>query len=608
MRGLRVIVSLVGSLAVTPCDAADFRVGNVEGLFDVTVDYGLGIRLQDRDKDLIGIANGGRRPSVNNDDGNLNYDTGIFSNALRVNTDLTLAWKQFGAYVRGFAFYDYENMDEDRERTPLSDGGKDIVGKDADLLDHYVSARFRPAGVPVLFRLGDQVVNWGETNFVRDGIDIINPFDFTFLAQPAMSVRDSLIPQGMLWGVANVTERVSVEGYYQYEWKRVRLPPVGSYFSTNDAFGSDGVNFFVLGGGRFSDLGTDLDAAFALPRGTLGFDPNFQKLPGRGTDKPRDGGQYGLTVSAILPGTNATRVGAHLIRYHSRLPIFSGVTASQAAVDATSQEHVDALAASLVPDYLSTGLSPDQAADAASQTAVALTTSRYTNQSGYFVEYPEDITMVGASFSTSTLRRGILVSGDIAHHFDFPFQISLGEVFAAVRSPIQFDRTVGDSRLGRFGADEVIKGYVERDRTQVTLGLTKLLGPRLGANQTTLGGDLAMAYVHDMPGSNEAPLAAVAPPSKDSYGYRVIGTMNYDGVFGGLNLIPRVLWTHDVHGVTPAPVSTFVSGRKSLTLGLGARYINRWTADLAYTRFFGGGGDNLLRDRDVFRFRVSYTF
>ncbi len=605
---LRFIWLLVGTLSVTPCNAIDFRIGNVEGLFDVTVAYGLGIRLQDADKDLIGIANGGRRSSVNNDDGTLNYDTGVFSNALRVNADLTLAWRQFGAYIRGFAFYDYENQHEERERTRLSDGGKDIVGKDADLLDHYVSARFRPAGVPLLFRLGDQVVNWGETRFVRDGIDIINPFDFTFLAQPAMSVRDSLIPQGMLWGVANVTERVSVEGYYQYEWKAVRLPPVGSYFSTNDAFGGDGVNFFVLGEGRFSDLGTDLDAAFGLPPGTLGFDPNFQKLPGRGTDKPRDEGQYGLTVSAILPGTRATRIGAHVIRYHSRLPIFSGITADQAAVDATSQGQVDALAASLVPDYLSAGLSPTEAVGAASETAEALTTSRYLNQSGYFVEYPEDITAVGLSFSTSTVERGILVVGDIAHHFDFPFQISLQELFAAVRSPIQFDSTVGDSRLGRFGAGEVVKGFLERDRTQVSLGVTKLFGPRLGASQTALGGDLAMVYVHDMPGANDAQLQAVAPPSKDSWGYRVTGRMSYNSVLGGLNLVPRVLFTHDFHGVTPAPISTFVSGRKSLTLALGARYINRWTADLGYTRFFGGEGDNLLRDRDLFRFRVSYTF
>ena len=85
-------MSLKGVLTVTPCQATDFCVGNVEGLLDVTVAYGPGIRLQDRDEDLIAIANGGRCPSVNNDDGNLNYDEGIYSNALRVNADLTLAW------------------------------------------------------------------------------------------------------------------------------------------------------------------------------------------------------------------------------------------------------------------------------------------------------------------------------------------------------------------------------------------------------------------------------------------------------------------------------------------------------------------------------------
>jgi hypothetical protein len=269
---------------------------------------------------------------------------------------------------------------------------------------------------------------------------------------------------------------------------------------------------------------------------------------------------------------------------------------------------VEALAGTLVPDYLATGMPPAEAAEAASRTAAALTTSAYANRAGYFVEYPEGISMVGASFSTSTLRHGILVAGDIAHHFDFPFQLSLSEVFAAVLSPIQFDPGAGDSRLGRFGADEVVKGYVRRDKTQASLGLTKLLGPRLGASQTTLGGDVAWVHVHDMPDGDEVPLHAVAPPSADSWGYRAVASMTYNHVFGGLILVPRLVWTHDVHGITPAPVSTFIAGRKSLSLGLAARYIDRWTADLGYTRFFGAGADNLVRDRDLVRLRVSYTF
>jgi hypothetical protein len=589
----------------TLCQAVDFRAGNVEGLFDLTAAYGVGVRVEDVDEELVAIANGGKRASANNDDGDLNYDKGIISNAVRLDADLTLVWRQFGAYVRGFALYDYENQDVARERTPLSDDARDILGKDAGLLEHYVSLSLTPGGMPVIFRLGDQVLNWGESNFIRDGIDVINPVDFAALGQPVTPARDLFIPLGMLWGAVNITEHVSVEGFYQYEWKPVGVPPVGSYFSSNDLFGSDGVNFSMLGAGRFSDLGTDLDTAFGLPTGTLGFDPDFMKLPGLRVEDADDGGQFGFSVSTIMPGTNATRISAHMVRYHSRLPIISGRTASQQAIDQTSQADVDALAASLVPAYVSTGLTPGDAASAAEQTAGALTTSGYANQAGYIVEYPEDITMLGLSFSTATTRRGLLLSGELSYHHDFPFQINPADVFAATLSPIEFNGA--GSSLGSFGANENVKGYSRHDRTQATLGVTQLFGPRFGAAQTAANADFAVVHVHDMPGSSEPQLSAPIAPTSTSWGYRVGGSLIYNGVFGGLTMVPALLWTHDVNGATPAPLGTFLEERKSMTAALGVSFINQWTANLSYTNFLNGS-ESLIRDRDMVRFRVSYNF
>jgi hypothetical protein len=592
-------------LPVMAVHGVDFRAGNVEGLFDLTAAYGLGVRTEAVNKDIVAIANGGTRASANNDDGDLNYDRGIISNAVRLDADLTLVWKQFGAYVRGYALYDYENEDVDRERTPLSDDALDILGKDAGLLEHYVSMNLTPGGTPMIFRLGDQVLNWGESSFIRDGIDVINPVDLATLGQPVTPLRDRFIPLGMLWGAANITEYVSVEGYYQYEWKPAGVPPVGSYFSSNDLFGSDDVNVAMLGAGQYSDLGTDLDTAFGLPAGTLGFDPDFQKLPGLRVADARDGGQFGFSVSTIMQNTAATRVSASLVRYHSRLPIISGRTASQQAIDQTSQANVDALAASLVPAYVDSGLTPDAAASEAEQTAAALTTSSYANQAGYFAEYPEDITMLGLSFSTATVLRGLLLSGELSHHRNFPFQLNLGEVFAATLSPIQFSDINSDP--GSLGANENAKGYSRHDRTQATLGVTQFFGPRFGAAQTGANVDVAVVHVHDMPGSNEPQLQATVPPTATSWGYRIGGSLIYNGVFGGLTLVPALLWTHDVNGTTPAPLGTFLEDRQSLTAALSATFINQWTASLGYTNFFNGN-DSLIRDRDLATFRVSYTF
>jgi hypothetical protein len=322
-------------------------------------------------------------------------------------------------------------------------------------------------------------------------------------------------------------------------------------------------------------------------------------------DGARDGGQFGLSVLSVLPNINATRLSAHLVRYHSRLPIISGRTANQQAVDQTSQANVEALASSLVPAYEEDGLTPGEAATAAQQTAGALTTSAYANQAGYFVEYPEDITMLGLSFSTATPRRGLLLSGELSHHLKFPFQLDTDEVVAAVLSPIQFNDS--GSSLGTFGASENIKGYTRLDRTQATLGVTQLFGPHFGAAQSAANVDVAMVHVHDMPGSDEPQLQATLPPTASSWGYRLGGSLIYNGVLGGLTLVPALLWTHDVNGVTPAPLATFLEDRKSISAVLNSSYISQWTASLGYTHFLNGN-ESLIRDRDLLSFRVSYTF
>lgn len=588
-----------------PCGAMDFRAGNVEGLFDLTAAYGIGVRVEDIDEDIIAIANGGTRTSANNDDGDLNYGSGIISNAVRLNADLTLAWRRFGVHVRGYAQYDYENAEVERDRTPLSDEARDMLGSDAGLLDHYVSLSITPGGMPMVLRLGDQVINWGESSLIRNGIDIINPVDLSTLNQPVVPLRDSLVPQGMLWGAVGVTQHVSIEGFYQYEWEPVGQPPVGSYFSGQDLVGGDGVNVAMLGAGQFSDLGTDLDTAFGLPAGTLGFDADFMKLPGLRIDDARNGGQFGFSLSTFLPLRATPRISAHVVRYHSRMPIISGRTADQQAIDATSQASVDALAASLVPAYIATGLSPEAAAAEAEQTAGSVTTSGYANEAGYFIEYPEDITMIGLSFSTATAQRGLLLSGELSHHRDFPFQIDTNTVISSVMSPMLYTDIGSD--LGIFGANDTVRGYSRHHRSQASLGITQLFGPRLGAVQTAANADLAMVHVHDMPGADEPQLQAVLPPTATSWGYRLGASLIYSGVFGGATVVPAMIWTHDVQGVTPAPLNTFLEDRKSLTLALGVSVINQWTANLSYTNFLNDN-EGLLRDRDLVRFRLGYSF
>ena len=64
---------------------------------------------------------------------------------------LSLEYNNFGLFVRGSAFYDFENEDGDRERTDLSNGALDLVGKDANCSMPISGGTSKPATCPARF-------------------------------------------------------------------------------------------------------------------------------------------------------------------------------------------------------------------------------------------------------------------------------------------------------------------------------------------------------------------------------------------------------------------------------------------------------------------------
>jgi hypothetical protein len=57
-----------------------------------------------------------------------------------------------------------------------------------------------------------------------------------------------------------------------------------------------------------------------------------------------------------------------------------------------------------------------------------------------------------------------------------------------------------------YASDAFTRTWLERDKTQVSLGVTQLLGPRLGASQVAISLEAANLYIHDMPDKNEVRL------------------------------------------------------------------------------------------------------
>ena len=187
----------IGTLAVgmllhaLPAQAVEFGSGELQGSFDTTLSHGLTFRVADRDQDLvIGVD------SVNDNDGNLNYDKGLVSNTSKFTSDLELSYADSGAFVRASGFCDFENENGSRERTHCEEA-KDLVKKDVELLDAYVTGAFETGTAGLDVRLGRHVINWGESTFIQNGVNSFNAFDVSRLRTPGAELREALEPVTM---------------------------------------------------------------------------------------------------------------------------------------------------------------------------------------------------------------------------------------------------------------------------------------------------------------------------------------------------------------------------------------------------------------------------
>jgi len=635
---------LIVALALgTTARAFVFEAGDFKGSFDTTISVGGLYRLNNPDPALYGLASGGLQRSVNADDGDLNYRRGMASFLVKASHDLEVNYRDTaGLFVRGFYFNDFVNSNGTRARTALSDQADSIVSENAELLDAYVYLKHNVGDMPATLRVGRQVLSWGESTFIPNGINSVNPIDVAKLRTPGSELKEALRPINMVSGSVNLSESLTFEGFYLLSWERTRVDPPGTYFSTND---------FVAKGGTKVYLGFG-----AIP------DSSGLGAIKRGTDhQPGNAGQYGVTLRYLAHGLNDTEFAVYYMNYHSRLPVISAITPtsgiSAALVQSTAVSLGTAnLLPALIPVFgagsgsalstllgaaltgvpasaLPANLQPFYPAAASIATGAKTTGFLTAAATGsYQIEFPKDIGLVGASFNTSI--HGIALQGELSYRNNQPLQVDDVELlFAALSSlnPAYGPNNQLGNYLGRLNT--YIPGY---RRNKVTTGqMTATWTGRgiLGSQQTTILGETGFVNVSDLPGkgtlrydgpgtfvagdinemiktgnaaSGSDPASAFA--DRFSWGYQLVGRLDYTNVFAGINVSPLIAFSHDVSGNTPLPMGNFVHGRKTFTIGTEFTFQNAWALDIRYVNFFGAGRFNLLGDRDYVSCNLKYSF
>lgn len=136
------------------------------------------------------------------------------SNTPKFVSELEVNYGNVGAFFRGRAFYDIENEHSDRERTPLAGPALRRVGSRAEFLDAYGWAKFDVGDMPGEIRVGKQVLSWGESTFIQNSINTINPVDVSALRVPGAELREALLPEAMVVGSISPTDNIALEGFY----------------------------------------------------------------------------------------------------------------------------------------------------------------------------------------------------------------------------------------------------------------------------------------------------------------------------------------------------------------------------------------------------------
>jgi hypothetical protein len=548
------VAACIGTAASMQLQAVDFQnsEGTVSGSWDTTLTFGGAWRIEDPDCRLIANADGGCGRSPNIDDGNLNYRSDFFSKAVKAVTEVSVNAGNFGAFVRGSALYDFQTEDKFTDRTDLSETAKDLVGTYFRLLDAFAYVRTNVGSMPTEFRLGRQVVSWGESTFIQGGLNTINHFDVSALRVPGSELKEAFLPQEMAVLNLQFSEMFSGQFLYILDWNDTEPEPAGSYFSTND-FATPGGDRVVLGFGAFSDQGVD----FSALGGPLITD--FQNVNRLETREASNDGQFGVNFKMYLPDfNNGTEFGIYYLNYHSRLPVISGMTGSQVglgnafgalnAAGATAQAlgagvplaaaiQTGAALGALRAAQAGGNLTPAQAlqyAQIGGGTALAggnvaaqagnLAVHEYAKTAGYFNEFPEDIQMIGLSFNTQLQSTGIALQGEVAYRKDVPLQYDDVELLFAALSSFEIGLNqlrgvptpatcVADNpatpaadesslarcnQLGAFGLNQEIRGWGLHDTWQAQFTATKTFANIFRASQMVVVFESAVSYISDL--------------------------------------------------------------------------------------------------------------
>ncbi|MGE6191094.1 DUF1302 domain-containing protein [Stutzerimonas stutzeri] len=190
------------------------------------------------------------------------------------------------------ASYNMTSVDNDQ----FTAQAKDQAGRYIELLDAFVHSGIDLNGHYLSWRLGQHTLLWGESLFLAtNGIAHGQaPNDaYKALSVPSTLAKEVFLPVNQLSMALSLTDKLSVEGYYQFEYQQTRVAAPGTYWSVGDMVFKGGENLLLAPG-------------YGVPRG-------------RDIEPREHSGQWGVALK-YRDFDNDWDYGAYFLRYHAKTP------------------------------------------------------------------------------------------------------------------------------------------------------------------------------------------------------------------------------------------------------------------------------------------------
>lgn len=507
--------------------------------WSVTTSYGVGMRLGKPSDRLM---------TLNADDANRNFNEGsLTTHRVGALGEMILRKDNYGAVVRASTFYDdvyHQDNDNDSPGTVNKAGSNDeftsrtryYSGGRTRLLDAYVFGGWRFDNDTMLdVKAGRHIESWGESLYYPGVNGVQNPSDAVKAAQPGVEVKEILLPVGQFSASYRLNPQVTFGAYVQYEWKGTELPPVGSYLSSSD----------VVGPGR------------EFIRTATG------NVPYRGTDEPRDGGQWGVQLR--YRPVPAIELSLFHVNYHDKNP-----------------------ATALV------GYNPVPVGNG--QFAFA--------SNGYRIQYFEDIKLTGLSLSTKLGETQIGAEWSYRDGAPVLVNTGLGPVPARGKGQqmqLSAMRILGDRPWASQTTLTAEVIHVRADSVDSASAADNLQGVNLLPSLAPLVGD-SDEYTYD---------TGSAWRTRSSSAYTLGASFSYPGVFPGWDLEVPLRFSSVFSGSAPmAGGIAGMQGDRRYSVGTTFKYLSNLEVAFAVVGYLGSP-DPLKRpmaDRDYATFSMKYTF